>query len=330
MNDKVDILLTTYNTNIKYLKQQIESILNQTYTEFYLLISDDNSTSEEVKENLREYSLKDKRIILFFQDKNIGYIRNFEFLLKKSQSNYIMFCDHDDVWYKDKIQKSLEKLKNDNVDLVYVNAHQINMDGEIIHSSYFKYKNIPLINGKNHLAISRCIGIGCSQIFTIDVKNRMLPFSNNVIAHDWLASFLANEGKGISYIDEPLFGYRLHDKNVFGGRNLSQNLNLWKNENGISYESFLKYRQEKVIKKAYLDGANMCFDYLKISDDSQKKKFLNSLIKYYEKLLKSKYINLNFISYFKFLGGKNLLKKEIKEFAIFHFPIIAYIKYKKG
>ena len=82
------------------------------------------------------------------------------------------------------------------------------------------------------MAISRCVGIGCSQIITKSVKDKMIPFKKNFIAHDWLAAFIANEGKGISYIEEPLFDYRLHSTNVFGGRSLSQNLNRWKQENG--------------------------------------------------------------------------------------------------
>ena len=49
MQEEIDILLTTYNTEIEYLKQQIESILNQTYHNFRLLISDDDSTKKEVK-----------------------------------------------------------------------------------------------------------------------------------------------------------------------------------------------------------------------------------------------------------------------------------------
>ena len=60
----VDILLTTYNTNIEYLKLQLDSILNQTYKNFTLIISDDCSTKQEVKEVLQEYEKKDNRIKL--------------------------------------------------------------------------------------------------------------------------------------------------------------------------------------------------------------------------------------------------------------------------
>ncbi len=325
MQEEVDILLTTYNTKIEYLKQQIESILNQTYQNFRLLISDDDSTKKEVKTILEEYQKQDKRMIVYSQERNLGYNQNFEFLLKQANAKYIMFADHDDVWYPQKIEKSLQKIKEEDVDLVYCNAHQINEKGEIIQQNYFRYKNVPLIHGKDKLAISRCVGIGCSQILTDDVKNKMIPFKKEVIAHDWLASFLANEGKGIAYIEQPLFGYRLHTDNVFGGRSLAQNLSQWKKENGTSYESYLQYRKEKVIDKAYLEGANMCLTYVMKEEN---KAFLEKLIKYYTSLEKSKYINVHIFQYFKFLAGKNLAKKMIKEWMIFHLPVLGYLIFK--
>ena len=324
MEEKIDVLLTTYNTNIEFLKKQIDSILNQTYKNYNFIISDDCSTNKEIAEVLNEYKNKDNRITLYIQESNLGYNKNFEFLLKKSTSNYIMFADHDDIWYPEKIEKSYKMIKEKKIDLVYCNCNLINENGNIIKQNYFKYKNVPLIDGKNKLAISRCIGIGCAQIITKSVKERMLPFSEEVIAHDWLASFIANEERGLTYIEAPLFGYRLHDSNVFGGRNLAQNLSKWKQQNGKNFEAYLKYRNEKVIDMAYLFGAIMEKKYSKIDEN---KKYLEEMIKYYENLKKSKYINIHIFKYFKFLAGKNLLKKIIKEIIIFHFPIIGFLKY---
>ena len=93
MREKVDILLATYKSNVNYLKKQIDSILNQTYENICLIISDDNSQDEELKKVLEEYAEKDHRIQLYFQEKNIGYIKNFGFLLEKSTSEYIMYSD---------------------------------------------------------------------------------------------------------------------------------------------------------------------------------------------------------------------------------------------
>lgn len=78
MDEVVDILVATYNTNEKYLREQIESIIKQTYKNIHILISDDKSTDENVRKVLKEYEEKDKRIKLFFQEKNLGYNKNFE------------------------------------------------------------------------------------------------------------------------------------------------------------------------------------------------------------------------------------------------------------
>lgn len=324
MEDLVDVLVATYNTDATYLKKQIQSILKQTYQNLHIYISDDCSTKPEIKEILKEFAQKDKRIKLFLQSQNLGYNKNFEFLLNQSTAEYITFSDHDDIWYLDKIEKSLQKLKNEKVDMVYCNCRQINEKGIVLKENYFKYKNIPLINKTGKLAISRCAGNGCSQMITKDVKQKMLPFKNQVIAHDWLAGFIANEGKGIAYIKEPLFDYRLHNTNVFGGRNLSQNLNRWKEKNGKTYKAFLEYRKD-AIQKAYESGIKMCLEY---SAKKENQDFCKEAEKYYEKIYKTKIINLtNIKEYFKILNGKNVGKKKIREIALFHFPLIAYFKF---
>lgn len=325
MEELVDILVATYNTNEKYLRKQIESILRQTYKNIRIYISDDNSKDEKVVKILKEFEQKDDRIKLFIQPKNLGYNKNFEFLLEQSTANYIMFSDHDDVWFKDKVEKSLKKIKQDNVDIVYCNCRQIDENGEVLEDDYLKYKNVPLINGKSKLAISRCAGIGCSQIITKSVKNKMIPFKKDVIAHDWLAGFIANEGKGISYIAEPLFDYRLHNANVFGGRSLDQNLDRWKQDNGDSYESFLNYRKD-VISRAYLGGIKLCKQYVCIKQDEL---FIDMAERYYDCILKSEKINFKWCDFWRILAGKNQAKKLVREFALFHFPVLAYLKFKR-
>lgn len=323
MEELVDILVTTYNTNEKYLRKQIETILKQTHNNIRVYISDDKSPDENVKKILEEYAQKDNRIKLFIQQENLGYNKNFEFLLKQSTAEYIMFSDHDDIWYSDKVEKSLEKIKQENVDMVYCNCRLVDEKGTVLKDNYFKYKNVPLIKKTNKLCISRCVGIGCSQIITKEVKEKMLPFTEEVIAHDWLAAFIASEGKGIKYIEQPLFDYRLHTTNVFGGRSLNQNITRWKNENGKGYKSFANYRKD-AIKRAYADGIKMCKKY---AIDDKDKQFIEMAEKYYETILRDKLVYFNVGTYYKILGGKNQFKKSIREIVLFHFPLLAYIKF---
>ena len=83
MEPKVDILVATYNGE-KYIKEQIDSILNQTYQNIQILISDDCS-KDGTREILKQYEEKEK-IKVFYQEKNLGYVKNFEFLLNKVEN----------------------------------------------------------------------------------------------------------------------------------------------------------------------------------------------------------------------------------------------------
>ncbi|MCI8617973.1 MAG: glycosyltransferase [Clostridia bacterium] len=326
MEDSVDILLTTYNTKIEYLKKQIDSILNQTYKSFTLIISDDCSPNEEVREILKEYEQKDERIKLYFQEKNLGCTKSFEFLLKQSTAEYIAFSDHDDIWYSNKIEESLKAIKEENVSLVYCDANQIDENDNNLNESYLRYKNMPIVKGKDFiLPYSRHIAIGCSQMITKEVKEKMLPFTENTFAHDWHSAYIASNINGIYCIDKPLFGYRIHENNIFGGRSFKQNMKIWKRENGNSYKSYLKYRH-KVITKTYLAGVLMCKDYSSKIDDKLKVQE-DEVIKYYEKSQKSKVIYLALHKYFKFLYFKGIRKRALKEIMILHLPLISYIIY---
>ena len=70
MSEKVDILVTTYNTNEKYLRKQIETILKQSHSNIQVYISDDKSPDENVAKILQEYAEKDNRIKLYIQQEN--------------------------------------------------------------------------------------------------------------------------------------------------------------------------------------------------------------------------------------------------------------------
>ena len=118
-NKKIDILMATYNGE-KYLSEQIESIISQTYTEWNLLVRDDGS-SDNTCVILTEYEKKDSRIKVIKDNKgNLGIVKNFEELLYNSNSEFIMFTDQDDVWKKDKIEIMMRYI--DDSDLIISDA----------------------------------------------------------------------------------------------------------------------------------------------------------------------------------------------------------------
>ena len=211
------------------------------------------------------------------------------------------------------------------MDLVYCDAKQIDENGKILHESYLRYKNMPILNEKykkDILPFSRHIAIGCSQLLTKQVRNLMIPFSKNTIAHDWHSLYIANKLKGVYCIDKPLFEYRLHGNNAFGGRSFKQNIKIWKEKNGNNYKSYLKYRY-RAITETYLAGVLMCKDY-----NSEQNKEEEDVIKYFENAQKAKILYLPIHKYFKYLYFKGMKKRKYKEIIILHFPLIGYIVFK--
>jgi GT2 family glycosyltransferase/2-polyprenyl-3-methyl-5-hydroxy-6-metoxy-1,4-benzoquinol methylase len=92
---KISIIMPTYNSNIKWLKKAIDSVLYQIYDNWELCIADGGS-KKDVRNILKKYSKKDKRIKVVFLDKNLGIAGNSNEALKLATGDFITFLDHDD------------------------------------------------------------------------------------------------------------------------------------------------------------------------------------------------------------------------------------------
>lgn len=116
--DLVSVIMPTYNTG-SILTESIDSILNQTYKNLELIITDDKSDDETTLSILRSYMLKDERVKVFFLDENkgTGYARNNS--IKNAQGQYIAFCDSDDKWFPDKLERQVSFLKQKGGCLTY-------------------------------------------------------------------------------------------------------------------------------------------------------------------------------------------------------------------
>ena len=125
----VSIVVATYNGSL-FLLEQLESIKNQNYKNFEIIISDDastDSTIEIINSFVKQNS--DLRIKLNFNKKNLGYVKNFEKALLLSNGDYIALCDQDDIWMSEKLSKCIDKIRNSNALAVFTNAKIINEHG---------------------------------------------------------------------------------------------------------------------------------------------------------------------------------------------------------
>jgi len=319
--ERVDILLATYNGE-KFIRQQLDSILEQSHREISLIISDDASTDSTVK-ILREYASKDERITLFTQKENLGFVKNFEFLLTKSTAPYIAFSDQDDVWDQNKIETMLSVLKTSGKSLAYCDMRRIDEKGDVITQSWFKSKSYPRVSGTsiNGSAV-RHFSAGCSQIFTDSVRRRMLPFKKEVFAHDWISIFCATELMGIIFIPSQLMSYRAHSGNVYGSiEDYAENV-LRQSNGDKSYKGFLEYRKA-VIEQNHLRGAKMCRSYSALGGR------LAKAIEYLEKCAHGKYFLPLLHRYFVNMKPNGCKKRMFYELMYLHFPLIHYAVYRK-
>lgn len=253
MEEKVDILLATYNGE-KYIKEQIESILNQTYKNIQIIISDDCS-KDGTRQILKEYEKNDK-IKVFYQEKNLGYVKNFEFLLKQAESNLYMLSDQDDVWKKEKVEKTVEKLQKENLDLVFGDLEVVDENLNTLYKSYNQYMHLThkikkYCKDYRLQYLYNCM-TGCTMLSKKEWIDKILPcpLDSKYVIHDyWIGLIIALNGK-VGYLSEPYILYRQHGTNQVGTKKASKQYDELKKVRDLSidirigtFETYVKNEQ---------------------------------------------------------------------------------------
>ena len=259
MKVSVQILLATYN-GARFLREQLDSLFNQTFQDFTVLLRDDGSTDDTLQ-IISAYQQKfpDKINVLKDNLKNLGATQNFGVLLENASADYIFFCDQDDIWVKHKIEKSLQKIQslengNDKAPCyIFTDMKAIDEAGNITDNSVWsKLLLHPDYCTLNRLLIQN-IPHGCTMVINKAMRNLAVPIPKEAILHDhWMALIAAACGKS-AYIEEPLVLLRNHAQNVTRKKNtLSDKLkrfstNFWSKD---QYEYFIRIRvsQAKALK----------------------------------------------------------------------------------
>ncbi len=223
MNETIGIVLAMFNGE-KYLQEQLDSILLQTYTKWKLYICDDGSVDDSViivKKYVNSYP---EKIILMEDEKpNVGATLNFSRLVCHTKESYIMFCDQDDIWVDKKVEISyncIKKLESNNSKipaLFFSDLKVMAKSGDIKATSFWKNQKLdPHISEDLYSLLALNVVTGSTIIINNTLKEIAFPIPTSHVVHDhWLAVMACYYGK-ISFTREALVLYRQHEKNSFG------------------------------------------------------------------------------------------------------------------
>ena len=220
---QIDILMATYNGGM-YVKQQILSIIGQSFEDWKLIIHDDGSADNTIG-IIKLLAEHDSRIFLI--EDNIkcgGAAQNFMHLTKLTQAEYIMFADQDDIWFDNKLQMHIDLIKTKD-----------NTMPQVVYSNAYVWKANEGIKGVSTLTFPKVItqflflnsGMqGCVAMFNKKMSHILSDWTGQCAMHDHLLHLAGLMLGEVTYIRTPLMLYRNHNNNVTGETTTSTAINI--------------------------------------------------------------------------------------------------------
>lgn len=218
----IDILLATYNS-ATYLPEQIDSIIDQTYKDWRLIIRDDGSKDDSIK-IINEYIKNHPDKIRLLSDRNnLGVKGNFNKLLSSSGADYIMFSDHDDIWLKDKITDSYELMKEyekkygkNTPLLIFTDKSVTDSNMNMVYPSHSRSEKFDTKRLVLNRILVQNVASGCTMMINKALKEIIGDIPPEAIMHDYWLMIAAAAFGHIAYLDKPTMLYRQHGANECG------------------------------------------------------------------------------------------------------------------
>lgn len=295
----VSIAIATYNGE-QFLREQLDSILTQTYQNLEIIICDDQST-DSTHQILQEYSLQDSRIKVFLNNKNLGLVKNFEKAISLCSGEYIALADQDDIWEKEKITSLLQEIGL--ASIIHSDASLINAEGEVFACSYSYYSKKILYKNIFSYILGNNV-TGCTMLFSHKLLQYALPFPEHIFVHDWWLALCAYKHGGIAYCNKPLIQYRQHGRNQIGAADTT------------------RVHSSNAREKAYKKTLMFMKTLMNVSFfSSQEKKFITEAHSYFSEFFSNRLRPRSFLFHLRYFNyfneGKPFLYKLIGLFLSF-------------
>ncbi len=230
---RIAILLATYN-GATFLSAQLDSLLAQTYTHFIIVARDDGST-DDTPQILARYrsDYPDKFHLVGDGADNKGASASFSCLMEYALEHkealdlpaaYLMFCDQDDIWYPDKIERQMQAMLALEADgasvpvLVHSDLRVVAADGQMLAPSFVRYQGLELSRNSFEGLVFSNLVTGCSALCNEALALQATPVAKHAIMHDWWLALVAAAFGKLVFLDMPLVDYRQHGANTIGAK----------------------------------------------------------------------------------------------------------------
>lgn len=225
-SETVAVLVGVFNGK-KYLDELLKSLLEQDYPHIQIYVRD-NCSTDGSKDALLEWKERyPSKINLYFSQENEGVVANFSALMDLAEAPYIMFCDCDDRWLSNKVSKTLEAMKQ--LELEYGKSYPLLVHTDLIvadanlneiapsfwdYSCLNKTKNcekLPRMLVQNQVT-------GCTMLINLPLKQLAAPIPLECVMHDWWLALVAACFGRVYALDFPSLYYRQHESNDTGAK----------------------------------------------------------------------------------------------------------------
>lgn len=213
---KIAVLMSTYNGE-KYLKEQLDSLIQQELKPTKVLIRDDGSNDDTV--NLLEDYASKYSFIEYYCGKNIGPAKSFFELINKCEYyDYYALCDQDDVWYKDKLSSAIKLLEKEDNNIPLLYAGRFVLTDENLNPLNSNVSKLYSFSDFAHSLIYHTAP-GCTFVFNNEARKQVIKYDVNkeyCVIHDAIIHKVVTMFGKMILDEEPHMYYRQHKNNVYG------------------------------------------------------------------------------------------------------------------
>lgn len=236
MDPLVSVITPAYNCE-DFLLQTIESVRNQSFTNWEHIIVDDHST-DNTRLVIDKAATEDSRIVPIYLGKNGGVANARNMGIKAARGKYIAFLDSDDLWMPHKLAKHMEYMEKHDCDFTYSNYQMIDYEGRFIKNVVYRKKRI----NYRQLLYSNQIGCLTAVIKSEIIKKTLMPNIKHEDYATWL-TILKQYVKHAERLDDILASYRISNRSVSSNKlgTVPWTWNIYRRNQNLSFFDALRH-----------------------------------------------------------------------------------------